>query len=303
MTRAHRQRGVVLIFALWTIALLSALALATSATFRGFGRLVSLSQDKVKADALLSAGLEKAAAVLAGFGDHWPVAFESFDIRLETGAAHVTLNDAAGRIDINRAPSEVLTSMLEYAGAENAETLAKAIATWRDHDAAAPAPGAAGAQPVSQPGSSQKPASFTDVGQLAEVPGFTPEVIATIGSLTTVYGAEKVNALTASPEVLAALPGLKGANIAALLRARETTPVNEAQIASAAAGATGALELRKGRSAALVEITASLVDGYRQSLRAAIIVLSHDSAPYRVLAWTPVRNGSVLTEAATPAEP
>jgi general secretion pathway protein K len=303
MTRAHRQSGVVLVLTLWTIALLSALAMATSATFRGFAGLVSVSQDKVKADALLSAGVEEAASVLAHFGDHWPAASESFDIRLATGEAEVTLTDEAGRIDINRAPVEVLSSLLQYVGAENAEPLARAIATWRDHDSAAPPSSAGGAPPPSSSGSSQKPPSFTDMRQLLEVPGITPETMVAVEPLITVFGAEKVNALTAPQEVLAALPGVKSGDVAAILRARASTPVNDSQLQSALSSGGGALELRKGRSAASVEIRTTLIDGYREALRATIIVLAHDSAPYRVLAWTPERAGPVASEAASPVEP
>jgi general secretion pathway protein K len=300
MTRTDRQSGVVLVLTLWTIALLSTLAIATSATFRGFAGLVSVSQDKVKADALLTASVEKAASVLARFGDHWPTASETFDVRLATGAAQVTLTDSAGLIDINRAPVDVLSSMLQYAGIDNAEPLARAIAAWRDHESAAPAPSA---PPPSTSGSSQKPPSFTDTRQLLEVPGITPEIMVAIDPLITVFGGDKVNALTSPPEVLAALPGVKSAEVAAILRARESAPVNDAQLESALSSGGGALELHKGRSAASVEINVTLIDGYRQSLRAIIIVLAHDAAPYRILAWTPGREGPVLTEAATPVAP
>src|ERR1700732_1592816 len=51
------RRGVVLVAVLWSIALLSALAMAASTTFRGFAGIMVVDRDRVQGDALLTAGL------------------------------------------------------------------------------------------------------------------------------------------------------------------------------------------------------------------------------------------------------
>ena len=56
--------GMVLVTVLWTMALLSALAIATSVTFRSFNGIVSVARDRVEAQGLLTGGLEAAAAIV-----------------------------------------------------------------------------------------------------------------------------------------------------------------------------------------------------------------------------------------------
>jgi general secretion pathway protein K len=64
-----RQRGVVLVTVLWLIALLSALAIAASITFRGFASIVALDRDRVQAEALLTGGIEAAVHTIDSLGD------------------------------------------------------------------------------------------------------------------------------------------------------------------------------------------------------------------------------------------
>ena len=62
--RNDRRRGMVLVAALWSIALLSAQAMAASVTFRGFADVMVVERDRLQADALLTAGLETAAGII-----------------------------------------------------------------------------------------------------------------------------------------------------------------------------------------------------------------------------------------------
>src|SRR5262249_17057229 len=50
------RRGMVLLTVLWTIALLSALAMAAAVSFRGFAGIAAVGRDRVQGDALLTAG-------------------------------------------------------------------------------------------------------------------------------------------------------------------------------------------------------------------------------------------------------
>ena len=58
MTRSDPRRGMVLVTVLWSISLLSALAMAASVTFRGFAGVMAVERDRVQGEALLTAGLE-----------------------------------------------------------------------------------------------------------------------------------------------------------------------------------------------------------------------------------------------------
>ena len=293
MSRLDLKKGIALVLVLWAVALLSALAMAASASFRGFAAVISVSQDKAKAGVLLNAGLEAAAAVAGHLGDA-PLTDRTFDITLATGSAHVRLSDEAGRIDINKAPVKLLTALLRSVGIDNAEALAKAIDAARTHSDAAPGQtnaassttGGANQSPLSDAGS-DKPPAFTDVAQLGRIVGLTPDVIAAIAPLVTIFGNEKINALTAPSEVLDVLPNVTRAQVAALLDARLRPGLNEGQAQAVLGSAGDFVTAPKKRSAASVEITARLVDGYGEAATATIIVLPHDSSAYRVLRWSP----------------
>src|ERR1700716_3837826 len=114
----HRdpRRGVVLLTVLWSIALLSALAMAASVTFRGFAGVMVVDRDRVQGDALLTAGLEASAGMIANMGDA-PLREIELTVALSTGSVRARLDDEGGRIDVARAPREVLTALLRSVGA------------------------------------------------------------------------------------------------------------------------------------------------------------------------------------------
>ena len=110
MKRSDSRRGVILVTVLWSIALLSALAMAASVTFRGFAGVMAVERDRVQADALLSAGLETAAGIVDALGDASLIEIET-RVNLVTGSTRLRLNDEGGRIDIGKAPAVVLAAL------------------------------------------------------------------------------------------------------------------------------------------------------------------------------------------------
>src|SRR5216684_8457942 len=119
MKRGDSRRGMVLVTVLWSISLLSALAMAASVTFRGFAGVMAVERDRVQGEALLTAGLETAAGIMDTSSDS-PLAEIETTMTLGTGAVRVRLNDEGGRIDIGKAPVELLASMLRSIGAPEA---------------------------------------------------------------------------------------------------------------------------------------------------------------------------------------
>jgi hypothetical protein len=85
MKRSDPRRGVILVTVLWSIALLSALAMAASVTFRGFAGVMAVERDRVQGDALLSAGLETAAGIIDTLGDA-PLLDIEAKVNLATGS-------------------------------------------------------------------------------------------------------------------------------------------------------------------------------------------------------------------------
>src|SRR5262249_61920922 len=128
-----------------------------------------------------------------------------------------------------------------------------------------------------------------DVGRIA---GMRAQWLAAIAPLTTVYGGESVNPLTAPRGVIAALPGIDGARLEAFLAERRSSPADADRLTRVLAPAQRFLAARPQRVAA-VELTATLTQGQVAAARAVIVVLPQDSEPYRVLTFTPVRTASL----------
>jgi general secretion pathway protein K len=287
MTAGDRRRGTVLVTVLWSIALLSALAMAASLSFRAFAGIAAVGRDRIQDDALLTAGLEVAAGMVASLGDK-PLTDVETIINLSTGTVRARLSDEGGRIDIGKAPVEVLASLLRSVGAPEARAndAAQSIVDWRNRDAVN-SPDAA-ARPVNDTGkrpSGEQP--FADVLQLAQVPGVAPQWVAAMGPLTTVFGSETVNQLTAPAGVIAALPGVDGRQLEAFLAARRSFPTDAERI-SAVLGSAQRYVAAKRQQVLSVELSAMLTDGYAGAARAVIVVMPQDSQPYRVMVWKPL---------------
>jgi general secretion pathway protein K len=299
---AHPRRGMILLTVLWTIALLSALAMAAAVTFRGFAGVASVGRDRVQGDALLTAGLEVAAGNVTSLGDK-PLTEREVTIDLSTGSVRAHFSDEGGRIDVGKAPAAVLTSVLRFVGAsqQDAEAVAQWIVEWRarnngqsaDPNAGLPSGGRrANAGPATR--SAKKPDEqqpFADLRDLAQVPGMAPEWLAAMAPLTTVFGSETVNPLTASARVIAALPGVTNVQLQAFLAARSSNPADAERLAAMFGPGQSYLAAKAQRVVA-VELAAALPDGYPAAAHAIIVVLPQDSQPYRVLVWKPLTPSS-----------
>jgi len=288
--KGHPQRGVVLVTVLWSIAMLSALAMAASVNFRAFAGIMAVDRDRVQAVALLTAGLETAAGIAAGL-DGKPLAEIETAIGLSTGAVRVRLSDEGGRIDIGKAPADVLASLFRHVGAPAlaAEALAQQVVALRKTRDAGPRPPSSPPQP--QQPSNEQP--FTDVHQLAGIAGIAPGWVAAIVPLATVFGNETVNPLTASPEVIAALPGVERPGLEAFLAMRRSGFADTERLAQVLGPAQKHLAVKPQR-VVLVDLAARANSGPVAAVQAVIVLLPQDAQPYRVLVWNPVPSAGRL---------
>jgi general secretion pathway protein K len=302
MTDNDPRRGMVLLIVLWTIALCSALAMATSVSFRSFAGIGAIDRDRTQSDALLTAGLEMAAGLATNWPDTPSLERETtFD--LSTGTVRASINDEGGRIDIGKAPPDLLAALLHAAGASpsQADSVAQSIVAWRTRNADRSANtdpasnNAANTANASASNNNDNPPNvfLTDVSRIAEVPGMRPEWIAAIAPLATVFGAETVNPLTAPAGVIASLPGVDRDRLAAFLAARRNSP-NDAARLGEILGPAQSFVGANPQLVVAVQIAAMLGDGYAAAARAVIVLLPHDSEPYRVLVWTPLSPSAVL---------
>jgi general secretion pathway protein K len=284
-THADPRRGAVLMAVLWSISLLAALAMATSVTFRGFAGVMSVDRNRVERDALITAGLEVAASIILDLGKTTPLRDLERTVALSTGSVNVRLSDEGGRIDIAKAPAEVLAAMLRSAGAPpaTADSVARAIIEQRGN---APRSGPAARRPPVLATTHEQ--ALSNIGQIA---GMRAQWLAAIAPLTTIYGSETVNPLTAPRGVIAALPGVDANRLEAFLAERRVALPDANRLAQVLGPAQNYVSAKPQRIAA-VELRATLTESRSNTIagaRAVIAVLPQDSEPYRVLMFTPVR--------------
>lgn len=296
MIGSDRRSGMVLVTVLWTIALCSALAMATAVSFRSFAGIATIDRDRVQGDALLTAGLEWAAGTAMGWSDR-PLLERTASFKLAAGMVRADINDEGGRIDVGKAPTDLLVGLLLSIGAApaQADSVARAIISWRsrDNDQTSNAAGS-NASTASPRDSAQKAGDplITDVSQIAEVPGMRPEWVAAIRPLTTVFGTETINPLTAPRGVIASLPGVDKERLQEFLAARRSTP-NDADRLGAMLGAGQRFLMARPQQVASIQLEATLADGYSTAAHAVIVLLPQDQQPYRVLVWTPLAASAV----------
>jgi general secretion pathway protein K len=290
MTGGDSQRGMVLLIVLWTIAFCSTLAMATSVSFRSFVGIAAIDQDRVRGDALLKAGLEVGARLAMGWPDK-PLLDRETTFDLSAGSVSVQISDEGGRIDLGKAPADFLAHLLLAAGApqSQAEGVAQSIIRWRSRNEAQ----SENTDPSNAHTEEAHERFFADVDQIAEVPGMRPEWVAAIRSLTTVFGAETVNPLTAPAAVIAAVPGVDQDQLAAFLAARRSSPNDPSRLATIL-GAGQRFVAAKPQQVVSVELAAMLADGYSAAVHAVIVLLPHDQQPYRLLIWTPLHSSTLL---------
>jgi general secretion pathway protein K len=288
-THTDPRRGAVLMAVLWSISLLAALAMAASVTFRGFAGVMSVDRNRVERDALITAGLEVAASIILDLGKTTPLRDLERTVALSTGTVNVRLSDEGGRIDIAKAPAEVLAAMLRSAGAPpaTAESVARAIIEQRGN---APRSGPAARRPPVLATTHEQ--ALSNIGQIA---GMRAQWLAAIAPLTTIYGSETVNPLTAPRGVIAALPGVDANRLEAFLAERRVALPDANRLAQVLGPAQNYVSAKPQRIAA-VELRATLKETRNNTIagaRAVIAVLPQDSEPYRVLMFTPVRTAAL----------
>ena len=301
MKRSDPRSGVILVTVLWSIALLSALAMAAAVTFRGFAGVMAVERDRVQGAALLSAGLETAAGIIDALGDA-PLLDNEAKINLANGSVRSRLTDEGGRIDVGKAPAEVIAALLRSVGASQAAAneVAQRIVE-RRNPGNTPRPNVAPGSNNSATGAPQQMGSltpetglpFSDVRQLQLVTGMRPEWVAAIMPLATVFGSETINPLTAPTGVIAALPGVAKGQADAFVRARRSSSADVERLTRLIEPARRYLAVKPVRVAS-VELMAELANGYAAGARSVIVVLPQDTLPYRVLVWTPVPSPRLL---------
>lgn len=216
MARRRRSRGIALIVVIWFLVLLSIMATGTVRENRTETQIARATLDRIKARALAEGGIHRAILALSAEDEslRWLADGRTYDWRHGEGIVAISVVGEAGKIDLNFAPAPLLRGLFESVGigTDEAVALADAVADYRDENDLKRLNGAED-DDYARAGYAQgaKDAPFALIDELRWVFGMTPDLFARVQSLVTVNARQaSINAATAPPGVLRAVPGIDG---------------------------------------------------------------------------------------------
>lgn len=291
--REAASEGFIIVAVLWILGALAALAVVYAMYIGRTTAAVRVNDDRLQAEALISASLELTAYQLtAGVKEARP--FHG-GFRFHMGKATVTARflPENARIDLNAAPGELIAGLFVALGAQpdDAKEYADRIIAWRtpskpqnqNQDTKSSSFGTAG------PAYTLREAAFPDALELWLVRGIPASLVERALPYFTVYsGRAAIDIVDAAPEVIAALPGMT-ANRLNDLPTQRNSPLTQEDPKSLqpVLGALG-LSLAAaggGNTATRVIVWIDFDNGRRVGAEAVILPTEDADEPYRVLSW------------------
>ena len=228
----HDSDGFIMIAVLWILGALAALVSIYSVfvinTATGFG----IHDERLRSEALVSAALELTANRQFSIPARSRQTHGAFAFRLGGADVAVDYRSEAARIDLNKAPNELLIGLFVALGErpEHAVHYVKEIVEWRT---VSPKDQRSDAFARPKAGYAPRGAKFPHVGELALVRDVPSAVTERVLPFLTVYSnRSQVNILEAAPEVVAALPGMTSDRVRTILAQRQAFPENEQALLS-----------------------------------------------------------------------
>lgn len=206
--RKAQDRGAALILVIWSIGLMAVIGALIARDTHLDAREGSRMREALSAQLLLESGQRIALARLAAPSDGLSSGFP-FVCDLEAGRLLINARPISALVDINAAQEETLAALMVALGvaAPDAASFAARIADYRDGDTTI-RPGGAEYPDYTRAGLTHGPANrpFTRTGELSEVLGLPPELIAALLPHVTAHShSTQIDPAYASTEVLAAL--------------------------------------------------------------------------------------------------
>lgn len=222
-----RQKGFALMLVIWSLITMSGMATGFAFAVRHETRAAADLASRARAQAAAEAALR--FAVLALGDDDRETRWQANGLRHKVpwpeADITVAVQAESGRMDLNLAPRELLVGLFEQVlGEVDHEALADAVIDWRDRD---DEPGLEGAEydEYARAGYAYGPSNrpFQSVHELSRVMGFDRDTDQTLAPYLTIYGRmPRINAISAHPVVLAAVPDISLAEAEDFVRYRDS---------------------------------------------------------------------------------
>ena len=288
--KKNAQHGIAIIIVLWIITLLALIAASFVTVMRSDIQVVTNSMGRAKAEAAANAGIQRAMFELfkpVNTPDRWAADGVPRGWTYQDAAITITMNDEAGKIDINTASEALLRSLFQSQGLtpDEAVAMVDAINDWRDQDSVKRLHGAEEAEYLAA-GLKYKPANapFQAIEELKLVLGMTPQIYQRIAPLITIYSRQPgVYAQIASRAVLRAIPNVTDEQVDTYIQLREKARLAKAALPIFMAGAAY-LSVGSGYITRL-RAEARLPDGSRFVREAVGRQLGNPKRFYAFLQW------------------
>jgi general secretion pathway protein K len=252
----HAEGGFVLVAVLWILAALATLASIYSSYTVNTAAASRVADDRVQAEASIRAGVEMAVFRQLALPEKARLVRGGLDMRVGRTGVAVRFRSEGARIDLNAAPSDLLTGLFTAVGVDprRAETFAERVVGWRTKakasgDANAAGVGANGAGANANTTGADANATGADPAkedklyseqhmpypprhaaldnalELSLLPGISLAVVERVLPFVTVFsGRAEVEVSSADPTVLSALPQMTPQILGAVLNARVSNP-------------------------------------------------------------------------------
>jgi general secretion pathway protein K len=293
--RKSSQRGSVLIAVLFLAGLLGIFAAAAASVMNAAADTSRSFAEGVRADEAMRSAIEY---IMARSGSAIQNARGTAAVGVGRASVTVTVRDETARIDINKAPPELIAGIFQQVGigADEAKMYAARIVDWRDADDKPSPNGGAEKAMYRSAGRIDGPRNgkFLHVAELALVLGIPPRAAAAVAPYVTVAsGREQINPRIADPPVLPALPAMTPERLLDFLDQRKRPGATYQSLISR----LGQVQDFVTDETALAVRFEARVQLSRASERRYEVLVSvavgESGSPYKILAWDanpPIRN-------------
>jgi general secretion pathway protein K len=272
------ESGVALLVVVWTLALLSLLAVGLGSDARSEARLVRNLAETARARSLAEAGMTLALFELLTTPPEveWRNGIVTRDLAYDGGHVRIRIEDEGGKVDLVAAPYELVANLLDRIGLDGDERAALLDAIAQRRQAAERRKGTvddtAGSQPREPP--------FDALEALAPVQAF--RLAERLAPYATIYThSPRIDPRTARQETLLAVPGLDPATVAELIAARGDAAQAPPPLPSGAASYLGPSQLPVAR----IYAQAVTDSGAEATLETVAVLSGQPLAPFRLLLW------------------
>jgi len=291
MPRRLAQRGVALVVVLWVALIVAAISGAFVLETRGAAQIARNVVDQSAARALADGFIDYVAFGLMkpSSDEIWRRDGSVYDVGFDDGHVQFLVEDENGKIDVNRAPRDLLQGLFAAAGASDKQAgiLADAIVLWRTDTPKSAVSEISDLQRTTRPRRRQ----FHLVDEVRNVEDMPRHLFERVRSAMTVHSSGNgIHFPTASGLALRAIPGVSAEAVAAYLQGRSTSaPLSALNILLGSGEARKYYLARRGGRMTIIA-HARVVSG-AAFVREAVVGLGGDTArPVRIFEW---RTGSV----------